>query len=136
MAAPGPVALLDANVLIALTDQDHAHHAIASRWLGKAATVAVCPITEGALIRYHVRRGNSAARAKGILAQVLALPRCEFWADSVSYTAAELGHVLGHREVTDAYLVALVRARPGSRLATFDGALAQRFPILVERVPL
>jgi len=37
--------------------------------------------------------------------------------------------VLGHRQVTDAYLVALARRRgPQARLATLDDGLAQLYP--------
>jgi predicted nucleic acid-binding protein len=50
--------------------------------------------------------------------------RHEFWPDSVSYTAVPLGGVLGHRQVTDAYLAHLARTYDG-RLATFDRGLAK-----------
>jgi len=46
---------------------------------------------------------------------------------SASYTAAQLGHVIGYRQVTDAYLAALAASR-GCRLATFDYTLAKVLP--------
>lgn len=50
-------------------------------------------------------------------------PRSEFWADSISYRDVRLGGVIGHRQVTDAYLVQLARAHP-TKLVTFDRGLA------------
>lgn len=48
--------------------------------------------------------------------------------DSVTYAEADLEGVRGHRQVTDAYLVALAASRRGARLATLDRALAQMHP--------
>lgn len=58
--------------------------------------------------------------AQELLSHLYASPRCEFWADSLSYVDTGLSHVQGHRQVTDAYLA----ADRGARLATFDEALA------------
>jgi toxin-antitoxin system PIN domain toxin len=127
--------LLDANVLIALTDSDHEHHARASAWAESAPSFALCPITEGAFIRYHLRRGQSIQATQALLKEVETMPRCEFWPDAVSYATADLSHVIGHRQVTDAYLAALVAARPRTTLITFDQALASAFPDLAELVP-
>ncbi|GAB3804489.1 hypothetical protein GCM10028798_24830 [Humibacter antri] len=52
-------------------------------------------------------------------------PRCVFWPDDVSYVDAALNTVTGHRQVTDAYLVALASGRPVAVLATMDAGLAQ-----------
>lgn len=54
--------LLDANVLIALTVQEHEHHARASTWAATVDRFAICPIVEGALVRFLVRLGESPAR--------------------------------------------------------------------------
>jgi predicted nucleic acid-binding protein len=51
-----------------------------------------------------------------------ARPEHEFWPDDLPYDASILRGVLGHRQVTDAYLVALARRRR-ARLATFDAGL-------------
>lgn len=37
----------------------------------------------------------------------------EFWSDEVSYTAIPLGHVVGHRQITDAYIVSVAVRRNG-----------------------
>ncbi len=63
-------------------------------------------------------------------------PTCEFWPDSVSYGQADLSGVHGYRQVTDAYVLALVASRPEARLATLDQALAQLRADLTALIPL
>lgn len=123
----GRTYLLDANALIALVVTDHEHHAPAARWAAGVDGIAICPIVEGALVRFLVRAGESQATAVAILSALYRSPRCDFWEDSLSYEAVELGHVVGHRQVTDAYLAALAGSR-GGRLATFDRSLAGARP--------
>jgi toxin-antitoxin system PIN domain toxin len=127
--------LLDANVLIALMIEEHEHHRRVSAWLSDVDWVAVCPVVEGSLVRFLVRIGESAQAAAEVLRRLHANPRCAFWADSVSYIDADLGNVRGHRQVTDAYLAALVAAHPGSLLATLDHGLARDRPGLTLLVP-
>lgn len=119
--------LLDANVLIALTIGEHEHHERASGWLAGVDAFALCPITEGALVRFVVRMGESAATAAAILRGVHEHPRCRFWADSTSYLETDLTRVRGHRQVTGAYLAGLAAANGGT-LATLDAALAAEHP--------
>lgn len=122
--------LLDANLLIALTVEEHEHHLGVAAWLAGVERVALCPIVEGSLVRFLVRIGESAGVASEVLRLLHANPRCEFWPDSVTYAEADLSVVRGHRQVTDAYLVALVASRGDARLATLDRALAQMSPEL------
>ncbi len=129
----GRTYLLDANALIALVVADHEHHAPATRWAAAVDGIALCPMVEGALVRFLVRTGEAQATAVAILSALYRSPRCEFWEDALSYEAVELGHVLGHRQVTDAYLVALANSR-GGRLATFDRALAAALPSSTELI--
>ena len=117
--------LLDANVLIALVLREHEFHDRAQRWLDSVERVAVCPIVEGALVRFLMRLGESAQTAATILAAVHERDRCEFWPDSLSYQDLDLAGLQGHRQVTDTYLAALAASR-GARLATFDAPLARR----------
>jgi hypothetical protein len=49
-------------------------------------------------------------------------------------TADPVQGIVGHRQVTDAYLAQLTRAR-GSRLATFDQALATLHNDVAELIP-
>jgi toxin-antitoxin system PIN domain toxin len=117
--------LLDANVLIALVVADHVHHAAAEDWLaGTAEHFATCPITQGALVRLLIRKGQPAATALAILASLAGNPRHEFWPDDVVYHQVSMRGVVGHRQVTDAYLAQLARQHEG-RLATLDQGLAK-----------
>lgn len=120
--------LLDANVLIALTVAEHEHHDRASTWAATTDHLALGPIVEGALVRFLVRMGESSHAATQVLRALHAMPRCEFWPDSLPYADAPLDHVRGHRQVTDAYLAGLAAARPHALLATFDTALAHELP--------
>lgn len=126
--------LLDANVLIALTLVEHEHHDRASTWAAELGRFAVCPVVEGALVRFLVRIGESAHVVAEVLRMVHRIPRCELWADSLSYGDVELDHVRRHRQVTDAYLASLAASR-GGVLATFDEALAAELPDRVALVP-
>lgn len=125
--------LLDANILIALAVADHEHHDQAAEWAASVERIALCPIVEGSLVRFLIRTGAGQAVATAVLAAMYASPRCDFWEDSISYGTAKLGHVVGHRQVTDAYLAALAASR-GGRLATFDQALAAALPGSVDLI--
>jgi uncharacterized protein len=117
--------LLDANLLVALVVGDHVHHDAAERWFVSGDfPFATCPITEGALVRLLVREGESSQTAKALLEQLAADPRHVFWEDSIPYQEVRLEGVIGHRQVTDAYLAQLARTRSG-HLATFDAGLAE-----------
>lgn len=127
--------LLDANVLIALTAREHVHHERVSRWASGVRSFAVCPVVEGALVRFAVRLGVSAGEVQRSLHLVRDRPGYEFWPETLSYRDADLRGVRGHRQVTDAYLASLVAGRPGSLLATLDQALAQARPKATFLVP-
>jgi toxin-antitoxin system PIN domain toxin len=120
------VHLLDGNVLVALADEAHVHHDAAVRWFAAdTSPFATCPITQGTLLRMLLRHGAvaSPALAGEVLTRLCAHPRHRFWADDLTYTELSWTGVLGQRQVTDAYLAALARARHG-RLVTFDRGLA------------
>lgn len=125
---------MDANALIALTLTEHEHHHRAADWAAGIERIAVCPITEGALVRFLIRLGQDQATARALLGELHASARCEFWPDSISYVEATLGHVIGHRQVTAAYLASLAVRRAGL-LATFDEGLARSMPQQVLLIP-
>jgi toxin-antitoxin system PIN domain toxin len=128
--------LLDANVLIALIVDDHVHHPAAEEWLaGSTESIATCPITQGSLVRLLLRQGQSAQTAATVVSALMAQPRHEFWPDDAAFDVVSLDGVIGHRQVTDAYLAHLARAR-ASRLATFDQGLAKLHPDVAELVPV
>jgi toxin-antitoxin system PIN domain toxin len=117
-------ALLDANVLIALVVSEHVHHDAAAEWLSASWTeFATCPITQGRLVRFLVRTGQSATAAREVVAAVRSANGHEFWPDAVSFADVDVGGVVGHRQITDAYLAQLARSHKG-QLATLDSGLA------------
>ncbi|MCV7378744.1 VapC toxin family PIN domain ribonuclease [Mycobacterium alsense] len=117
-------ALLDANVLIAAIVTEHVHHESAVEWLSASgAGFATCPITQGSLVRFLVRKGHSAAGARDVVSLIESAAGHEFWPDDISFADVEIGGVVGHRQVTDAYLAHLARSRK-AQLATFDSGLA------------
>ncbi|WP_211233323.1 PIN domain-containing protein [Brevibacterium album] len=126
--------LLDANVLIALTQVGHIHHRAADLWSAERRSLAVSPVTEGALMRFVVRSGGSAAAVQSLLDSLYRQERYVFWPDSLSYADAALDSVRGYKQVTDSYLVSLAASR-GTVLATFDHALSHRYPGHTELVP-
>ena len=128
-------ALLDANVLIALVVSEHVHHDAAAEWLSASdAGFATCPITQGSLVRFLVRTGQTAAAARDVISAVEGANRHEFWPDSVSFTDVEVGGVVGHRQVTEAYLAQLARSRKG-QLATLDSGLAHLHSDIAVLIP-
>jgi toxin-antitoxin system PIN domain toxin len=116
--------LADGNLLVALTVVDHIHHETALRWFGATEPqLATCPITEGTLLRFLIREGHVASDAMAVLDEIRAQAWHVFWPDAIPYQAKHLAGVIGHRQVTDAYLVALARHHRG-RLATLDKGIA------------
>jgi toxin-antitoxin system PIN domain toxin len=128
-------ALLDANVLIALVVTEHVHHDAAARWLAASgAEFATCPITQGSLVRFLVRMGQPAVAARDVVSAIEGAERHEFWPDSVSFADVEVSGVVGHRQVTDAYLAQLARNYNG-QLATLDSGLAHLHSDIAVLIP-
>ncbi|MDT5031709.1 MAG: uncharacterized protein QOC94_1880 [Actinoplanes sp.] len=128
--------LLDANVLIALLVDDHVHHEAAETWFASSSeAIATCPITQGNLVRLLLREGQSTQTAKTLISALMSLPRHEFWADDAAFDAVSFDGVIGHRQVTDAYLAHLARVRQG-RMATFNQGLAKLHPDVADLVPV
>ena len=130
--------LLDANVLIALCTPDHVDHTRSSNWYHseKNRSFATCPITQGALIRFQLRFGREikASQAWQLMAAVCAFPSHEFWPDALNFTDVSSKGILGHRQVTDAYLVALAAKHKG-RVATMDEGLSALHPAQSTLIP-
>ncbi len=127
--------LLGANVLVALLVGDHVHHVAAENWfVGTSGNFATCPITQGSLMRLLIREGRSAATAQAVLNGATGDARHEFWPDDVGYSDVPIHGIIGHRQVTGAYLAQLARAR-GSRLATFDQAMATLHNDVADLIP-
>ncbi|HJR71911.1 MAG TPA: TA system VapC family ribonuclease toxin [Gammaproteobacteria bacterium] len=127
--------LLDANLLIALAWPNHVHHAAAHDWFGSVGrqSWATCPLTQLAFVRISsnpriIPDGAVSPRsALAALLQIVSRPGHEFWADDVAPAEAGVFSSLvlvGHRQVTDAYLLALCQ-RHGGVLATLDRGVAE-----------
>jgi toxin-antitoxin system PIN domain toxin len=123
------VYLLDASVLIPLVDENHTQHERARAWFVRGTPFATCPITQGALLRFHLReiKRSTIVSAKLLLERITALPNHDFWPDDASYEEIPTKGVVGYRQVTDAYLV-LLAAKHDGMLATMDEALATIHP--------
>lgn len=119
--------LLDANAVIAAGVAEHVHHDRVNSWLATVGKVALCPIVEGAFVRYLTRTGASTVGLRDVIRAVYDDPRFTLWPDDLSYADVDLAHVIGHRQITDAYLAALA-VHHGGRLATLDRALSAALP--------
>ena len=124
--------LLDVNVLIALLDDAHVFARRANEWLDTAPRrVATCPIVENGVIRIMSAPAYSATHrttpeqvSEGLKALAEGLDH-EFWPDEISMldeTLVDFSRLHGHRQVTDAYLLALA-VRRGGALGSFDTAM-------------
>ena len=126
--------LLDVNVLLALFDRDHVDHGIAQEFVSTRLEDgwASCPITQNGFVRIisQPRYPSPVSTADALvrLSEATSHDSHVFWADDASLTdpgvllAQEL---LGPRQVTDAYLLALA-VRHDGRLVTFDSSVPLR----------
>lgn len=103
-------------------------------WIVAHDDFVVCPVVEGALLRFIVRLGESPATAVTVLEGVRTSPRCRFWTDSLSNLDADLAGLRGYRQMTDRYLVSLAQSH-GGLLSTFDAALARSQPASAVLIP-
>lgn len=124
-------ALLDINVLIALLDADHVDHARARRWLSEeiADGWASCAITQNGFVRIVSQPRYPSpvppALAMERLAAAAGTTHHAFWECDVSLLderVIDRSRVLGPRQVTDVYLLALAVTKRG-RFATFDRSI-------------
>lgn len=124
--------LLDANALIAVGWPAHQHHEVMQTWFSRHASRgwATCALTQAAFVRV-VSQPAFSGRVLGVAEVVevmlrnLAHPRhrlvaLDFGFDAV--LACCTGGVVGHRQVSDAYLLTAA-ARAGLKLLTFDAGI-------------
>lgn len=125
------IALLDANVLIALFDAAHVNHKAAHAWLtaNRSAGWATCPLTQNACIRVLSQPSYPGCLAIADISRRLSgattAPDHSFWPDSISLcdpTRFNHNQIFSPRQLTDLYLLALAVERDG-RLVTFDQAI-------------
>jgi len=134
--------LLDANVLIALCWSNHAHHSVALGWFkGHAAQGwATCAFTQSAFVRVILQPAfsNSAMQAAEVI-ELLALNTAhakhhylDVDFDMRALQTACTGGLLGHRQITDAWLLATA-IRHKTKLVTFDAGIASLLATPAER---
>lgn len=124
--------LLDLNVLIALVEQGHEHYDKAQNWFSRSgkASLGLCPLTEAGFLRVTTnpafRPGpRPIEQSIAILQALRGHPQywfCEMKESWVNATAPFASRLLGHQQVTDAYLLGLVVKENGI-LVTFDRGL-------------
>lgn len=128
---PATTYLLDVNVLIAMLDPLHVHHARAHAWFCTgSASWATCALIQNGVLRLmaHPRYSNpmtSVAEAAPLLAKLCASPEHCFWPCDYSLLDTPLvdaNRLLNSSQITDTYLLALA-VKHGGKLATFDKRL-------------
>jgi len=126
---PSPKYLLDVNVLIALTDEDHKHYQTVARWFTRSGLDwGLCAFSETGFLRISMNPnvGNlSIEEATAMLATLTRLPGYRYWPITSGW--AELAapfreRVFGHQQITDAYLLGLAVKEDGI-LVTMDKAI-------------
>lgn len=125
--------LLDTNLLIALLWPRHEDHDRAVKWFRRqrAKGWATCPLTQAGFVRIvsnpaFSRDAVQPREALQVLAANTAAEDHTFWADELPFAkaAAFAGvRLVGHQQVTDAYLLGLAIHRCGI-LATLDERIA------------
>ena len=127
--------LLDVNFLVALAWPNHVNHISARSWFHQhiQESFATCPITESGFARISmnplvVGEQVSLPAALDLLATYQSKYNFSFWQDDLPLSAlSNFRNVSGHRQVTDAYLLALAKTHNGW-LVTFDGGIAALGP--------
>jgi toxin-antitoxin system PIN domain toxin len=123
------VGLLDVNALIALLWEEHPFHKSCSDWFAIASKTgwATCPLTESGFVRIvcnpaFTARPPSVHNAIKLLSMATgSKSNHRFWSDElpISAIASQWKPPLGHKQVTDLYLLSLAAHRNGT-LITFD----------------
>jgi uncharacterized protein len=121
-------ALLDVNVLIALLDAAHIRHTVAGTWLRGEIEHgwASCLITQNGCIRIMSQAAYPGAlptaQVASRSAEAANASAHSFWPDDVNLVTTPMlnwQRILGHRQTTDAYLLALAVRNQG-RFVTLD----------------
>ncbi len=125
--------LLDVNVLVAIFDEAHIHHAVALNLVTQPKLkIATCALTENGVLRVLNLPGYSSYGPAGFesvrmqLAQMCKDTDHEFWPCDISLrdeSKIDWSRVMGHNQITDVYLLALAVAHSGT-LATLDHRVA------------
>ncbi len=130
------VSLLDVNILIALAWPSHIHHIQAHTWFAKNASSgwATCHITQCAFVRISsnpkiIPDAVSPREVLELLGQIISQKHHTFWPDDIPLLGKYIPDKLlvGHRQITDAYLLGLAIKNKG-KLVTFDKGISSLIP--------
>lgn len=134
--------LLDANALIALGWPAHAHHEAMQAWFAQQARRgwATTAFTQAAFVRVVSQpafsgRSIGTAEIAELLLRNLAHPRHELVALDFGYEEVLgqcSGGIVGHRQITDAYLLTAALRRK-IKMLTFDSGVRQLLATEAER---
>lgn len=129
MTIPVATMLLDVNVLLALSWDQHVHHVLAHERFAALTEWSTCPTTEAGLVRLLmtepvVGRKVTGNEALGQLVELREVAGWSFLADTESLASpgVDTRVLMGRRQVTDLQLVNLAAAND-TQLVTFDAAL-------------
>jgi uncharacterized protein len=132
----GDIYLLDVNVLVALLWPNHMHHGAVIRWFGSNGDrkFATCPLTELGFTRLScnpsaVGKAITLSAALETLSGLSRMPNHRFLGETAALPALLApiaAHVVGHRQVSDAYLIALARFH-SAKLGTLDARIRRAF---------
>jgi uncharacterized protein len=125
--------LLDVNLLLSLAWPNHVHHGSARAWFRArdGQPWATSPVTETGFVRVSsnasaIPTAVTPGEARTLLGRMRHVEGHVFLPDDVELVVgsepALATRIVGHRQVTDAHLLALAR-RHGARLATLDRAV-------------
>ena len=120
--------LLDINVIMSLLDSGHVMHGAAIHWMERELNHgwATCPITQNGVLRIMSQPAYPNHRPVAQVAERLD-EACKhashvFWPEQISLLKKGLirwERMLGHRQITDSYLLALAVTH-GGRFVSFD----------------
>ena len=124
------------NVLVALAWPCHVHHREAHAWFAanRSAGWATCPLTECGFVRVSsnpkiIPEAVTPLEALALLKEMVSVEHHVFWQDDIPLhrepVPTEL--LVGHRQVTDAYLLGLSIRHKG-KLVTLDRSVAALLP--------
>ena len=125
-------ALLDVNMLLALLDGGHLHHAKAAAWMAAHHKDgwASCPLTQNGCLRVMSLSGYPNSQPVAVVAERLAQAiqhgSHEFWPDALSLLDDGLlqwDRMLKSSQITDIYLLALV-VKHKACLVTLDQGIS------------
>jgi uncharacterized protein len=129
--------LLDVNVLVALMWPAHEGHHRAQEWFASNSRNgwATCPFTQASCVRILSNPSFSSdavtpQEALKLLTANLKHPSHLFWPDDISFAEAVepiKKQILGHQQVSDAYLLGLALRRK-AKLATMDRGVPMLLP--------